>query len=102
MKNPRFKKSFNKSYRKLLLSELVIAIMEGDAKSVRKLAEEVGLSSTVIQKIRSGKQDDIKISNFVKIMRACGYKVVLEKENERIEIKDSVSKSKHPLTFIHV
>ena len=106
MKNARFRKAFEKSYKELLLSELLITLMEEDEKSVRQLAKEVGLSSTVIQKIRSGKQDDVKISNFVSIMHACGYKVVLEKGKERIEVEDgengSGSKGKHNLTFIHV
>src|SRR4029079_11073182 len=88
MKNAKFKKAFEKSYKELLLSELLIAIMENDDKSVRELAKEVGISPTIIQKIRSGKQDDIKVSNFVGIVHACGYKVILEKEDERLEIKD--------------
>ena len=57
MKNARFRKAFEKSYKELLLSELLVAIMENDEKSVRQLAKEVGLSSAVIQKIRSGKQE---------------------------------------------
>ncbi len=64
MKNAKFKKAFDKSYKEFLLSELLIAIMENDEISVRDLAKEAGLSPTIIQKIRSGKQDDLKISNF--------------------------------------
>lgn len=100
MKNEKFKKAFEKSYKELLLSELLIAIMEKDGKSVRELAKEVNLSPTVIQKIRSGKQEDIKVSNFVSIIHACGYKVILEKENERLEIKDKMLKEKHLLNFV--
>jgi DNA-binding Xre family transcriptional regulator len=86
MKKPRFKKAFDKSYREFLLSELLIAIMEKDTKSVRKLANEVGLSPTVIQNIRSGKQSDIKLSNFMSILNAYGYHMVLEKKKEHIVI----------------
>jgi DNA-binding Xre family transcriptional regulator len=101
MKNTKFKKAFDKSYKEFLLSELFVAIMDEDEISVRKLAKEVGLSPTIIQKIRSGKQDDLKISNFVCIVNFCGYKVILEKNNERIEIEDKKIKNKHQLHFIH-
>ena len=100
MKNAKFKKAFDKSYKELLLSELLIAIMENDDKSVRELAKEVGISPTVIQKIRSGKQDDIKVSNFVSIAHACGYKVIIEKQDERFEINEKKFKDKHLLNFI--
>ncbi len=100
MKNVKFKKSFEKNYREFLLSELLIAIMEYDEKSVRELAKEVDVSPTIIQNIRSGKQHDIKISNFVNIVHACGYKVFLERDDERFEIKDKKSKDKNLLNFI--
>lgn len=102
MKNSRFKKSFDKHYKEFLLSELLIAIMEKNEISVRDLANEVGLSPTVIQKIRSGKQEDLKISNFVSIVQVCGYKVILEKDDERIEIEDIKNRKKHLLNFVHI
>lgn len=102
MKNSRFKKAFDKSYKEFLLSELLIAIMEHDEISVRDLAKEVGLSPTIIQKIRSGKQDDLKVSNFISVVKAFGYKVILEKNNERIEIQNKKSSKKHHLNFVHV
>src|SRR6188508_1897663 len=85
MKNAKFKKAFDKSYKEFLLSELLIAMMDEDEVSVRDLAKEAGLSPTIIQKIRSGKQDDLKISNFVSIAHVCGYKVILEKNDDRFE-----------------
>jgi transcriptional regulator with XRE-family HTH domain len=99
MKNSKFKKAFDKSYKEFLLSELLIAIMEKDDKSVRKLAKETGVSPTIIQNIRSGKQENLKVSNFVSIAHACGYKVILEKNDDRFEIEDS---KKHKLQFLHV
>ena len=86
MKNPSFRKKFEKEYKEFLLSEIINALMENDSKSVRKLAKEVGLSPTVIQKLRSGKQDDVKLSNFINISHACGYQLILEKNNERISL----------------
>lgn len=42
MKNPRFKKAFDKRYQEFLLSELLSAFMEKGEKSVRELAKELG------------------------------------------------------------
>ena len=102
MKNAKFKKAFDKSYEEFLLSELLISLMENDEISVRELAKEVGLSPTVIQKIRSGKQENLKISNFVGIARACGYKVILEKNDDRFEIEDRKGSKGHHLNFVHI
>ena len=86
MLNPEFKASFEKGYREFLLSELIIDLMQESHKSVRKLADEVGVSPTIIQKVRSGKQSDLKMKNFLSIAEACGYHLVLEKNNSRIAI----------------
>jgi len=45
MKNPTFKKYFGEGYQKLLLSELMISIMEGDDISIRNLVRETVKSS---------------------------------------------------------
>ena len=60
--------------------------MAEDNKSVRALADELGVSKTVIQNIRSGKQTDMKLSNFLKMTHAYGFNVVLEKGTQRIAI----------------
>jgi len=54
LRKPGFKKAFDEGYKELLLSELVLASMAKDTKSVRQLAGELGLSKTVIQNLRSG------------------------------------------------
>jgi len=86
MQNATFKEAFEKEYNEFFLSETIHAMMDEAHKSVRKLADESGLSPTVIQNIRSGIQEDIKLSNFINISRACGYKLILEKDNERIAL----------------
>lgn len=84
MQDPLFKEEFEKEYNEFILSETILAMMEETHKSVRKLANESGLSPTVIQNIRSGLQQDIKLSNFINISHACGYKLVLQKEHQQI------------------
>ena len=82
--DPEIKEHFDKDYKNFVLSELILALMENDGKSVRELAREVGLSPTVIQNIKSGKQQDMKIKNFVSIAHACGYHILLMNGQEKI------------------
>jgi hypothetical protein len=84
MQKPGFKAAVAKEYKELVLSELVLAIMDQDNKSVRELADELGVSKTVIQNLRAGAQTDMKLSNFVRLTHAYGYHLVLEKEGQRI------------------
>lgn len=92
MKDRKFKKGFEKSYKELLFSELMVSAMEGDEVSVRNLAEEAGISPSVIQNLRSGKQHDIKVSNLIKIARVFGFEVVLEKGNKRLTLQETANK----------
>lgn len=86
MQDPTFREEFEKEYNEFLLSETIHTMMDKAHKSVRKLANESGLSPTVIQNIRSGTQEDIKLSNFINISHACGYKVFLERDEQRIAL----------------
>jgi DNA-binding Xre family transcriptional regulator len=70
----------------LAMSELVFAIMAEDTKSVRELAGELGISKMVIQNLRSGRQADMKLSNFAKLSHAYGHHLVLEKEGKRFTL----------------
>jgi len=86
MQDPKRRKSFDKEYKEFVLSELVLALMENDSKSVRKLAKEADLSPTAIQNIRSGRQKDIRLNKFRNIVRTFGYHLILEKDGKRIAI----------------
>ena len=92
MKNPRFKKAFKEGYKKLLFSELMISIMEGDDVSIRNLAKEANISKSVIQNLRSGKQHDIKVSNLIKIAHAFGYEIILQRGDERFLLDEFTTK----------
>lgn len=63
-------------YRDLLVSELLLAAMEQDHLSVRKLAEAAGVSPTVIQGLKSGTKTNITIDTLSKILDVFGYKIV--------------------------
>ena len=76
LRKPGFKDGVQKEYKKLMLTELVLAIMAADRKSVRQLACELGVSKTVIQNLRSGEQTDMKLSNFVKRYLVLGDEIL--------------------------
>ena len=50
MQDPEFKKAFEEEYMEFTLQELLLAISEGDEKSVRTLAKEAGLHPNAVQK----------------------------------------------------
>ena len=100
MKDHKFKKTFQKSYKELLFSELLVSIMEGDDISIRQLATEAKLSASVIQDLRSGKQHDVKLSNLIKIAHAFGYEIILQKGENRFTLQEKIRNSKIQLSVI--
>lgn len=52
--SPKEKLEFEKEYRDLVISELILAISQRDDVSVRKLAKLAGISPTVVEAMRSG------------------------------------------------
>jgi hypothetical protein len=61
-----FLELFEQEYQELLISELLIAAMEKDDLSVRRLAKAAGVSPTIIQELKSGKRTlflDYKAAN---------------------------------------
>lgn len=81
-----FEAKLDEELKEFSLSELLLAIMEEDQKSVRKLAEMAGVSPSSVQDLRSGKAKDIKLKNFLNIVDACGYGVELVKGERRIPL----------------
>ena len=70
------KNLLDKEYRELLLSELLIAAMEHDQISVRKLASAADVSPTVIQGLKSGSKTNITLGTLSKILDAVGYQII--------------------------
>ena len=78
-----FKRKHEKSYRELVLSELLLAIMAEDGISIRSLAQQAGISPAIIQDIRSGKRDNLTLKTFSSLIDALGYNLVLEKRRRK-------------------
>jgi DNA-binding Xre family transcriptional regulator len=87
MENPKFKKSLLKEYHELALSELILALMAEDDISVRKLAKEVGLASSVIQSVRSGRHSNLTLKSFIKLISALGGELAVKKGRHYISVK---------------
>ncbi len=72
------KKLLEEEYQELLLSELLIAAINKNHTSVRKLAEEAGVSPTIIQELKTGKRTNITLSTFHRVLDAMGYQISIE------------------------
>jgi DNA-binding Xre family transcriptional regulator len=83
--DPDFQKDLEKGYREFILSELLLAVMEEDHISIRKLAKEAGVSPSLIQDLRSGKKDNLTFKSFSNIVEALGYDIILEKRSKKIQ-----------------
>ncbi len=83
MQDPEFKKKHEESYRELVLSELLLAIMAEDHISIRSLAKQAGISPSIIQDIRSGKRDNLTLKTFTSLVDALGYNLILENRTRK-------------------
>ncbi len=97
--SPKELKEYKKGYQDFILSELIIAAMQEDEISVRKLAKAAGISPTIVQEIRAGKRKNLSLQSFFKILDALGYSFILEKSGrnrtkpERITLHSASAQS---------
>ena len=78
----------------------MVSIMNGDDVSIRDLAKEAGISKSVIQELRSSKQQDIKVSHLIKIAHAFGFELYLQKGDERLMLEETTRNSKKRLCVV--
>lgn len=76
------KELLDKEYKELLLSELLLAAMECDHISVRKLAVAAGVSPTIVQGLRSGSRTNITIDTLSRILDALGYQIIFTPKSD--------------------
>ena len=86
---PKQAKQFSKERKEFFISEMILAAMEHDQISIRKLAELAEVSPTVIQGIRSGAKKNVTVKTFSKILNILGYSLVIEKGDVRLPIDSS-------------
>lgn len=78
-KTPAERKEYEEGYRDFILSEMILAAMEDDNISVRKLAKIAGVSPTIVQDMKSGAKTSFNTSSLFKILQGLGYDVLLER-----------------------
>lgn len=77
IKNEKQRQLLDREYKDLLVSELLLAAMQEDQISVRKLAAAAGVSPTIVQNLKSGKKTNVTIDTLSRILDAIGYQIVL-------------------------
>lgn len=78
-KTPAQRKKFDEGYRDFLLSEMILAAMEEDDISVRKLAKLANVSPSIVQDMKSGSKTSCNTNSLFKILQGLGYDVLLER-----------------------
>jgi hypothetical protein len=78
-KTPQQRKNYEEGYRDFLLSEMILAAMEEDDVSVRKLAKLAGVSPTIVQDMKSGAKTSFNTNSLFKVLKGLGYDVLLER-----------------------
>jgi hypothetical protein len=73
------KKEYEKELKDFIISELILAAMEEDNISVRKLAKLADVSPTIVQEMRSGVKKSFNTDSFFKVLKGLGYNVFLER-----------------------
>src|SRR6185436_16692884 len=78
-KNPAQRKEFEEGYRDFLLSEMILAAMQEDDISVRKLAKLADVSPSIVQDMKSGSKVSFNTNSLFKILQGLGYDILLER-----------------------
>ncbi|MGV7927916.1 MAG: helix-turn-helix domain-containing protein [Spirochaetota bacterium] len=79
MSDPVQKDKFDREYGRFLLKEFLLEAMDENKMSVRKLAEASGVSTSIIQNIRSEKNTNITFNTLNTLVSALGYTLSIEK-----------------------
>jgi len=82
MEDKEQRASFEKGYKDLLLSELILAFKEMDDISVRRLAAAAGVSSTIIHEIGSDETKNMTVETLQKVLNSIGYEIVSQRKSQ--------------------
>ena len=84
MKDKKQKKLFDKEYNKFILSEFLLDAMKEKHLSVRKLSEKSGVSTSIIQNIKTEKTSNVTLNTVQALASSLGYRINFEKLSQRI------------------
>jgi len=77
--DPKKKAAFEKEYAQFLLSEFLIEEMEKNHVSVRKLASQTGVSTSIIQNLKAMKSVNLTLKTIVSLIEPFGYELKIQK-----------------------
>ena len=86
MNEPEQKKKFEKEYIQFLFSELLLEAMDEEHITVRELSKESGVSTSVIQNMRSMKPTNITIKTMASLLKSLGYQLAATKDGKIVEL----------------
>ena len=84
MSDSEQKKRFEKEYVQFLFSELLLEAMDEEHISVRALSKESGVSTSVIQNMRSMKPTNITIKTMASLLKPLGYQLAATKGRKTV------------------
>lgn len=79
MQDEKQKELFDKEYNKFLLSEFLLEAMEEKHISVRKLSEKSGVSTSIIQNIKTEKTTNVTLNTIIALTSTLGYCINFKK-----------------------
>ena len=86
MNEPEQKNKFEKEYTQFLFSELLLEAMDERHISVRELSKESGVSTSIIQNMRSMKPTNITMKTMASLLKSLGYQLAATKDGKTIEL----------------
>ena len=86
MSDSEQKKKFEKEYVQFLFSELLLEAMDEENISVRVLSKESGVSTSVIQNMRSMKPTNITIKTMASLLKPLGYQLIATKGRRVVKL----------------
>lgn len=79
LENEEQKDIFNKEYNQFLLSEFLLEAMNEKHMSVRKLSKDSGISTSIIQNIKTEKATNVTLNTVQALAGCLGYRIKFER-----------------------
>jgi len=86
MSDSEQEKKFEKEFVQFLFSELLLEAMDEERISVRELSRQSGVSTSVIQNMRSMKPTNITLKTMVSLLKPLGYQLAATKGKTTVQL----------------